>query len=236
MDILLFGAFPYVAVVVFFIGTILRYKTGFKYSSLSSQFLETKKLFLASVPFHIGVLVILLGHFIGFLFPSIFTSLQGASIASFEAIALIFGFSATIGLVLLIRRRFTDEKVKIVTTKMDIFIEVVLLLQFILGIYIAMTLGWGSQWYGAVMVPYLRSIWALDPNVALMATMPVSVQLHVIGASLFIFLIPFSRFVHFLVAPFHYITRPMQVVRWYWDRKQIRDPKTPWTTTRPRKM
>jgi len=236
MDIFLFAAFPYVAIVVFFVGTIWRYKTGFKYSSLSSQFLETKKLFLASVPFHVGVLVVLLGHFIGFLFPSLFTSAGGSGIATFEIIALAFGISATVGLIFLMVRRFTNDRVSAVTTKMDIFIEFVLLAQFILGIWIAIDLGWGSQWYASIMVPYLRSIVALSPDISVISAMPIAVQLHVVGAALFIFLIPFSRFVHFLVAPFHYITRPMQVVRWYWDKKAIRDANTPWTPTRPRKI
>jgi len=236
MDIVLFGAFPYVAVVVFVIGTIWRYQTGFKYSSLSSQFLETKKLFLASVPFHVGVLVILLGHLVGFLFPSLFTSMGGSSIVTFEIVALAFGTAAIVGLFFLMIRRFTNDRVKAVTTKMDVFIELVLLVQFGLGIWIAISYGWGSQWYASVMVPYLRSIWMLNPDISAISAMPVAIQLHVVGASLFFFLIPFSRFVHFLVAPFHYITRPMQVVRWYWDRKKIRDVNTAWTPTRPRKI
>lgn len=236
MDILLFGAFPYVAVVVFIIGTIWRYQTGFKYSSLSSQFLETKKLFLASVPFHIGILVILTGHLVGFLFPSLFTQIGGSGVIAFETVSLVFGISAIVGLLFLMIRRFTNDRIKAVTTKMDVFIEFVLLVQFALGIYIATSLGWGSQWYASVMVPYLRSIWMLSPDISGISAMPIAVQLHVVGASLFFFLIPFSRFVHFLVAPFHYISRPYQVVRWYWDRKAIRDTSTPWTTTRPKNI
>lgn len=236
MDILLFGAFPYVAVVVFIIGTIWRYQTGFKYSSLSSQFLETKKLFLASVPFHIGILVILTGHLVGFLFPSLFTRIGGTGIVTFEEVSLVFGISAIVGLLFLMIRRFTNDRIKAVTTKMDVFIEFFLLVQFALGIYIATSLGWGSQWYASVMVPYLRSIWMLNPDISAISAMPVAVQLHVVGASVFFFLIPFSRFVHFLVAPFHYILRPYQVVRWYWDRKAIRDTNTPWTVTRPKNI
>jgi len=54
VDSLLFIALPYVALVVFMIGTIYRYQHGFKYSSLSSQLLETESLFPASVAFHVG--------------------------------------------------------------------------------------------------------------------------------------------------------------------------------------
>ncbi len=45
MDGLLFGAFPYVALTIFVVGTIIRYRGGFQYSSLSSQFLESKKIY-----------------------------------------------------------------------------------------------------------------------------------------------------------------------------------------------
>ncbi len=67
-----------------------------------------------------------------------------------------------------------------------------------------------------------------SPDIAAIVAMPLLVQLHVVGAFVVILLIPFSRLVHFLVAPFHYIARPYQVVRWYWDKKVIRDADTPW--------
>ena len=63
-------ALPYVALFVFVIGTIWRYRsTKFKFSSLSSQFLEGKDLFWGSVPFHWGMLVLFLGHLSAFLIP-----------------------------------------------------------------------------------------------------------------------------------------------------------------------
>jgi len=46
--------------------------------------------------------------------------------------------------------------------------------------------------------------------------------------------LPFTRLVHFLVAPLHYIGRPYQRVIWNWDRKKIRDPETRWSPTRPK--
>ncbi len=234
MNILLFGAFPYVAVVVFLIGTIWRYQTGYKYSSLSSQFLETKKLFFSSVPFHVGILVILLGHFVGYLWPSLFLA-GGSDLITFEVTALAFALLAIVGLLSLIYRRFTNERVISLTTKMDMLLELLLLAQFCLGIYIAIELRWGSQWYAAVMVPYLMSITTFHPNLDAVSMMPVLVKLHIFGGFLIIFLIPFTRLVHFLVAPFHYITRPYQVVRWYWNRKKIRDVNTPWAETRPKR-
>lgn len=234
MDFLLFGAFPYVALVMFLVGTISRYKTGFKYSSLSSQFLETKKLFLSSVPFHVGILVVLFGHLVGFLFPKLFLSFGGQSLVTFEIVALSFAFAAIVGLISLFIRRATSERLRMVTNKMDVLIELLLMAQFILGIWIAVELRWGSGWYASNMAPYLKSIWTLNPDVAAISAMPLLVQLHIVGAFLIVFLIPFTRLVHFLVMPLHYITRPHQVVTWYWDKKKIRDTNTPWTITEPK--
>lgn len=66
----LFVALPYVAIVVFCVGSIHRYRaTGFKYSSLSSQFLEGRGIYIFAVLFHWGILIVFLGHLIGFLIP-----------------------------------------------------------------------------------------------------------------------------------------------------------------------
>ena len=67
LNIVLFVAFPYVAVVTFVLGVVYRrQQKGFTVSSLSSQFLEGKVLFWGTIPFHIGLLVVLGGHVAGF--------------------------------------------------------------------------------------------------------------------------------------------------------------------------
>jgi len=229
MDGLLFGAFPYVALTIFVVGTIYRYRGGFQYSSLSSQFLESKKFYSGSVPFHVGILVVFFAHLIAVIFPGF--TFGGSTLVTMETIMLAFSFVAIVGLVLLFIRRVTTERVRMVTNKMDIIIEVLLLAQFIIGVYIAISLKWGSAWYASDMVPYLVSIFTFSPDIAAVAATPLLIQLHIIGAFVIILLIPFSRLVHFLVAPLHYIARPYQVVRWNWDKKKIRDPETPWEET-----
>lgn len=226
MDGLLFGAFPYVALTLFVIGTIYRYRSGFKYSSLSSQFLESKKFYAGSVPFHVGIIVVFFAHLVAFIYPAIVFG--GKTLVTMETIILAFSIVAIVGLVLLFIRRITNERVQMVTNKMDIVIEVLLLAQFVIGVYIAIYLKWGSAWYASDMVPYLWSIFTFSPDIAAVAATPLLIQLHIIGAFLIILLIPFSRLVHFLVAPLHYIVRPYQVVRWNWDKKKIRDPEQPW--------
>jgi len=229
MDGLLFGAFPYVALTIFVVGTIIRYRGGFKYSSLSSQFLESKKFSTGSVPFHVGIIAVFIAHLVAFIFPGI--SFGGSSLVTMETIMLAFSIMAIVGLLLLFIRRVTNERVLMVTNKMDIIIEVTLLVQFIIGVYIAVSLKWGSAWYASDMVPYLWSIFTFSPDVTAIAATPHLIQTHVVLAFVIILLIPFSRLVHFLVAPLHYIMRPYQVVRWNWDKKKIRDPEQPWEET-----
>ncbi len=64
--------------------------------------------------------------------------------------------------------------------------------------------------------------------------MPLMIQLHIINAFLILALFPFTRLVHIIVAPLHYINRPYQRVMWNYDRTAVRDPKTPWSEARPR--
>jgi hypothetical protein len=70
LDFILFAVLPYVVVSVELIVSIKRYfSSQYQFSSLSSEFLESKQLFWGSVPWHYGIIVVLLGHFFAFLFP-----------------------------------------------------------------------------------------------------------------------------------------------------------------------
>jgi nitrate reductase gamma subunit len=63
--------------------------------------------------------------------------------------------------------------------------------------------------------------------------MPWTIKYHVVGAFLIIALIPFTRLVHVLVLPLHYLVRPYQRVIWNWKRETIRDPASGWTPSQP---
>ncbi len=232
-----FIALPYIAVIVFLIGTIYRYRsTSFGYSSLSSQFLEGKKLFWGSIPFHIGILVVFFGHLTAFLFPreTLLWNSEPVRLIILEVSAFIFGLSVLFGLIMLFARRITNPRLRVVTTKMDIFIELFLIVEVILGCWIALGYRWGSSWFAADLSPYLWSIVKLSPQIDAVSAMPVVIKIHIIIAFSIVLIFPFTRLVHFLVAPLHYITRPYQRVIWNWDRKAIRDPKTAWSPTPPK--
>ena len=227
-DYILFVALPYAALIVFLIGSIYRYtQKGFKVSSLSSQFLEGKKLFWGSQSFHWGILVLFFGHLIAFLFPRAILAWNGQPIRLIilEVTAFIFALSALLGLCLFVYRRLTVKRVQMVTNGMDIVVYLVLFVQIVSGILVATQVRWGSQWFSSVLTPYLRSLFTGSPEIDSVAAMPWQIQLHIASAFIIIGLIPFTRFVHFLVAPIDYIWRRYQVVIWNWNRKSIRKSK-----------
>lgn len=237
LDYFFFSAYPYVVFIVFLVGTIYRYREkGFKVTSLSAQFLESEKGFWGTVPFHWGILMVFLGHLVAFLFPSSVLAWNSDPVRLIihEGIGFTFAVAVVVGLVGLILRRLLDPRLRVVTTRMDYFVEFVLLAQVLLGCWIALGYRWGSSWFAADLSPYLWSVIKLNPQTEAVVAMPLVIKAHIVGAFSILLIFPFTRLVHIVVAPLHYIWRPYQVVIWNWDRKRIREPDTPWSRARPR--
>lgn len=225
LDNLLYIIFPYAAFTLAVVVTIQRFfKRGFTYSSLSSQFLEGDELFYGSVPWHIGILTVLIGHIIGFAIPKqvLWWNSVPARLYVLETTALLFGLLAFVGIVSLMIRRLTSARIRAVTSLMDVVVLLVLLLQVVLGVYTALFYRWGSSWYAASAVPYLRSLFLLQPDLKMIAPLPMAVKAHIVNAFVFLAILPFSRLVHMLVVPIQYLWRPYQIVIWNWDRRRNR--------------
>ena len=217
-DQLSFAILPYVAMILFFVGTIHRYRRQtFTYSSLSSQLLENKHHFWAVVPFHYGIITVLVGHVVAFLVPReiLLWNSRPLRLYILEVSALIFGISALVGLFGIVARRLTDGKVRVVTSRADWILYALLVLQLFTGVYVALFHRWGSSWFAASAAPYLWSLVKLNPDISVVKAMPWVVKLHIINAWLVIAFFPFTRLVHILVVPNHYLWRKRQVVRWY---------------------
>ena len=231
-----FIGLPYIALFVFIIGSIYRYKSRkFTYSSLSSQFLETRKLYWGSLPFHWGIVFLFFGHLIAFAIPQsvLLWNQQPVRLAILEISAFVFGFMTLLGLINLFYRRITNPRIRVVTNYVDLILEVLLLAQIFLGLWVAYEFRWGSSWFAVVLTPYLYSIFTLNPHIDAIVMLPIVVQLHIIGAFLIVGIIPFTRLVHFLVFPLNYLWRPYQKVIWNWDRKKVRSAKENWTIHQP---
>src|SRR5512142_667352 len=130
METVLFVVFPYVAVVLAVGGGLYRYfNRRFTYSSLSSQMLENRKLFWGSVPWHYGIILILLAHLIAALFPALWWLLLGSPMRLFvmEVLGIALAFYTLAGLLLLVARRIFVRAATTTTSSMDWFLLALLL-------------------------------------------------------------------------------------------------------------
>jgi nitrate reductase gamma subunit len=221
---LFFVVCPYVAMLIFFLGTIMRYrKAPYTYSSLSSQFLENQRHFWGLVPFHYGIVAVLIGHIVAFLMPRQILDWDSRPLRLYilEISALIFGLLTVVGLIGAVIRRLTVSKVRVVTNAFDWVVLALLLVQTLSGVYVAVFHPWGSAWFAAAVSPYLWSLVRFNPDLGYMAMMPLGVKLHIVLAYAIIGIAPFTRLVHILVAPNPYLWRRPQVVRWYRAPKEV---------------
>ncbi len=217
LNAFLFVGFPYLMLGLAVAVSILRFTfRPFSYSSLSSQFLENEQLFWGANLWHWGILWVLGGHLVGFLMPRtlLWWNAQPVRLFILETTGLVMAMLALFGVLALLLRRATNARVKAVTSRMDIALLALLLLQVGTGIYTALRYPWGSSWYAASAVPYLRSILAFAPRAELITSLPWGPKLHIAAGFLMIGMIPFTRLVHFLVVPLWYLWRKPQLVVW----------------------
>lgn len=222
VNLLLFAVLPYVAVVLFLLGTIHRYRAQtFTYSSLSSQLLENQQHFWSVVPFHYGILLVLGGHLVFWLLPQSVLAWNSRPwrLYLLEVSALAFGLLTLLGLAAILVRRMANQRVRVVTSWADWLLYLLLLVQVVSGVYVACFHPWGSSWFASAMAPYLNSLVRLSPDLSTVVAQPLAVKLHIVNAYLLIGFFPFTRLVHILVVPNPYLWRKPQVVRWRGPRR-----------------
>ncbi|MBL8861193.1 MAG: respiratory nitrate reductase subunit gamma [Planctomycetes bacterium] len=208
---------PYVAILGCIAGSIWRFRTRrFSYSALSSQFLEDKSLVLGSMPWHLGIFVVLAGHAAALLFPRVWAGLVASPtfLLSVEAIGLAASALAFVGLSVLLVRRLTNGRVQAVTSVVDLVVLAIFLAQIVLGVLIAVIHPYGAAWSTGTLAPYLWSLLTLRPDASLVIDLPPLVQAHLALAWGIVLLVPFSRLVHVFSVPLAYLWRAPQVVVW----------------------
>jgi len=214
-NLLLFVVLPYVVAVQAVVVSVIRWRRHpFSVSALSSQLLESRRLFWGSVAFHWGISIILVGHLAALLVPRGFELWNGAPVRLLllEATGLGLALWAGFGLAVLIHRRLTNARVRAVTSPMDLVVLAILAVQIVTGIWIAVGFRHGSYWGTSVLVPYIRSLAALSPRPELVEPLPLVVKGHVLVFWGLLAVFPFSRLVHIITLPLGYLTRPWQRV------------------------
>lgn len=236
LNTFLFAALPYVAIAVFLAGSIYRYRaSAYQFSALSSQFLDGRGMYPLAVLFHWCILLVFAGHLAAFLLPGVMLAVMSdpVRLLILETVAVSLGLGVLVGLTGLFLRRITRMRIKVVTSAMDTAIELLLIAQVAFGLAVALGYRWGYSWFASDLAPYLWSIFTLNPKIEAVSALPWVVRVHIVGGFIIVGMIPFTRLVHFLVAPVHYLWRPYQQVVWHWDRQRVRDPAAPWTARRP---
>ncbi|EKP29308.1 nitrate reductase A subunit gamma [Klebsiella michiganensis] len=133
-----FDIYPYIAGTVFLVGSWLRYDYGqYTWRAASSQMLDRKGMNLASNLFHIGILGIFAGHFLGMLTPHwMYESFLPIDVK--QKMAMIAGGACgvmtLVGGLLLLKRRKVSPRVRATTTGADIMILSLLMVQCALGL------------------------------------------------------------------------------------------------------
>jgi nitrate reductase gamma subunit len=215
VSVLLFVALPYAALTLAVVASIIRWRIApFSISSLSSQLLESKKLFWGSIPFHWGIILILTGHLFVLFLPATVDWWNGVPIRLYaiEITGVALGLWTLFGLIMLTYRRFTNAKIRVVTKPMDYVVLAVLLVQIVSGLWIAIGLRFGAAWATGVVVPYIWSLVILQPEPGLISPFPLVLQVHVVAFWVFLAIFPFTRLVHLVTFPGLYTTRPWQKV------------------------
>ncbi len=225
MNSFLFAVIPYLALVLAVVGGLYRYYADrFSYSSFSSQLLENRWLFWGSVPWHYGIVPILLAHLFAGLFPSAAAYILGTRwrLLVLELLGMSLGLFALFGLVVLILRRVIRTGLPHkVTSLMDGLLLAVLLAQVVTGVGTAMFSRWGSLWYLNMAAPWFWSIVGLQPDPDKVAVLPMLIKFHMVGGFIVILLFPFTRLVHIFAIPLDYLWRPYQV--FVWNRRMRRN-------------
>ncbi len=221
LNTLLFGIYPYVCLIVLLLGSLIRFdREPYTWKSDSSQMLRSGQLRLGSNLFHYGVIVVILGHFVGFLAPHWLVS-PFLTPTMHQLLAMVVGgiagLIAIIGLSILIYRRLADPRIRLNSRKWDIAVAVMLWLQLALGLLtVPLSAFHMDGVLFEILTSYVKGIVTLDMNASsYMLGVPLTYKLHVLlGFTLFL-ISPFTRMIHIWsgVGALAYLFRPYQIVR-----------------------
>jgi len=218
---IIFGWYPYLCLTVFIVGSWLRFDLDqYSWRSGSSQLLRRRQLMWGSNLFHVGILVIFIGHFIGLLTPIGLFDLIGISHTAKQWMAIIIGGVAglvcLVGIALLTHRRLFDARIRATSSFGDIAILLLIFAQLLIGlstIPISLTHLDGNEMVR--FMTWAQGILTLQPGVSsLVLDANPLFKLHLfLGLTIFL-VFPFTRLIHVWSAPIWYLGRNgYQIVR-----------------------
>ncbi|WP_374361419.1 respiratory nitrate reductase subunit gamma [Pseudoduganella danionis] len=218
----LFGIYPYIALAIFLLGSLIRFdREQYTWKSESSQVFNTGMLRLGSPLFHIGVLGLFFGHAAGLLTPVWVWDALGVEHGTKQLVAMVAGGTmgtlCLIGLLMLLGRRLSNERVAARSTWKDKLVLLWLLATLLLGLSsIFVSAGHMDGHMMVLLMGWAQHIVTFRGDAAdLILTAPLIFKLHLfMGMSLFV-IFPFTRLVHVWsgFGAVTYLGRAYQLVR-----------------------
>jgi len=215
-----FGIYPYIAITVFLLGSLLRYdRDQYTWKASSSQLLRKKDMRLGSNLFHIGIIALFFGHLMGLLTPHwAYHFMISAGDKQLMAMTAggIFGITCLIGMVLLLRRRILDPRIRATSQYSDLPILIILFVQLVLGLitipFSAQHLDGSSMLALASWAQHLVTFQGDAASFVMHEAFIFKIHLF-LGLTIFL-VFPFTRLVHVWSVPVQYLTRSgYQIVR-----------------------
>ncbi len=216
-----FEVFPYVALGIFFMGSLARFdRDQYTWKSDSSQLLRAGQLRWGSNLFHIGILFLFFGHTIGLLTPHwVYEPFISAPHKQLMAVISggVAGFVCFVGLTILLHRRIFDPRIRLTSHRTDLFILIILWVQLVLGL-VTLPFSWAGRADAhemLILASWAQGIWTFQPDALPLVAVAWPFKVHmVLGMTIFL-LFPFSRLVHVWsgFGSIAYLFRPYQLVR-----------------------
>ncbi len=217
----LFSIYPYICLAVLLLGSLIRYdREPYSWKSDSSQMLRNGQLKLGSNLFHYGVLVVVMGHFVGFLMPhGLVMALMTPTMHQLLAMVAggIAGLIAIIGLTIVIHRRMYYRRIRANSRKWDVAIAFMLWFQLLLGLA---TVPLSAQHMDGAMFEqltrYVQSIvYFQGDSLSHLHGVPWTYKFHILQGFTIFLVSPFTRMVHIWsgIGSLIYLIRPPQIVR-----------------------
>lgn len=217
-----FGIYPYIALAIFLLGSLIRFdREQYTWKSESSQLLHRGSLRFGNILFHIGIIGLFFGHGVGLLTPIAVWDALGVSHSAKQLFAMaaggVMGSLCLIGLLTLLVRRFSNDRLRAVTTFKDKVVILWILVTLLLGLSTIFVSA--SHTDGHMMTLFMQ--WAQHivtfrgDAAGFIAEAPALFKLHLfMGMSVFV-IFPFTRLVHVWsgFASVGYLGRAYQLVR-----------------------
>lgn len=211
---ILFGVYPYIALSVLVIGSVIRFdREPYTWRTGSSQLLRRKQLVTGSILFHLGVLAIFGGHFVGLLTPIwVFDALHVPHGAK-QMLAIVAGGAAGLmaltGGLLLLHRRLFDPRIRVNSSFGDTAILIILLIQLCLGLgTIPISLQHRDGHEMLKFMNWAQGVFTFRAGVAdLVSDVHWVFKTHLALGMTILLVFPFTRLVHMLSAPIWYLNR-----------------------------